>query len=562
MRIVVVSSRLTGPRRDAIARLAAPVGDVGFVAPGDLDGLADQDRPGAVLLDGPLPPPPAATAERLRAWVHGGTALLALGPGAGGGPSGGWAEVLLATAQPPVPPGEVYARVAEPDDPLVARVAPEFPVVDVFQALNPADHAMRPLLGVTYRFVDQAAVLAAERGAGRVVVSGLGNTDRALASPALATVLRRALRPVSGAAAPAASGGRALGVGVVGYGPFGGMGFVHGSAAAATAGLELVAACDTDPDRRKAAEHDFPGIRVHETVEELAADGEVDAVMVATPPAAHVPVVGALLRAGKHVACEKPLTFTVADADRLFALAAEHDRVLTVHQSRRWDRDFRAVRAAVDDGLLGDVFNVETFVGGFEHPCRAWHSEAAVSGGSVYDWGAHHVDWILQLIGSMPARVSATGHKRVWHDVTNLDQIRVRMHWDDGREAEFLASDVAAVRRPKFWVQGTAATLVGRYRDVAFEHLDPARGYVRLPAHHAEAPADLTLAAYRSGAGVAEGTLPLAPDDPFAFHRNLADHLLLGEPLAVVPQSVREVTAVLEAATRSAAEGGQPVDLR
>ncbi|MDQ6798003.1 MAG: Gfo/Idh/MocA family oxidoreductase, partial [Actinomycetota bacterium] len=254
--------------------------------------------------------------------------------------------------------------------------------------------------------------------------------------------------------------------------------------------------------------------------------------------------------------------FTVADADRLFALAADNDRVLTVNQSRRWDRDFRALRSVVDGGLLGDVFNVETFVGGFDHPCRAWHSDAIVSGGMVYDWGAHHVDWILQLLGSVPARVTATGHKRVWHDVTNLDQLRVRMHWEDGREAEFLASDVAAVRRPKFYVQGTTGTLVGRYQELAFERVDPARGYVRTHAHHAEAPAALTLSGYSSGAGVSEASVPLAAEMPFAFHRNLADHLLLGEPLAIGAQSGREVIAVLEAATRSASESGEPVDFR
>jgi predicted dehydrogenase len=216
----------------------------------------------------------------------------------------------------------------------------------------------------------------------------------------------------------------------------------------------------------------------------------------------------------------------------------------------------------VDEGLLGEVFNTETFVGGFEHPCRAWHSEAAVSGGLAYDWGAHHVDWILLLMGSVPARVSAVGHKRVWHDVTNLDQLRVRMRWDDGREAEYVASDIAAVRRPKFYVQGTAGTLVGQYRPVSFDRIDPARGYVSEAAHHAEAPADLVLARYRAGGGLEETSLPLEPEVPFAFHRNLADHLHLGEPLAVEPQSVREVVAVLEAASRSAAEGGQPVDFR
>jgi hypothetical protein len=97
---------------------------------------------------------------------------------------------------------------------------------------------------------------------------------------------------------------------------------------------------------------------------------------------------------------------------------------------------------------------------------------------------------------------------------------------------------------------------------VAFERIDPARGYVREAAHHAEAPAALMVARYQSGGGVVDAGLPLAPEEPFAFHRNLADHLHLGEPLAVTPQSVREVIAVLEAATRSAAEGGQPVDFR
>jgi hypothetical protein len=110
-------------------------------------------------------------------------------------------------------------------------------------------------------------------------------------------------------------------------------------------------------------------------------------------------------------------------------------------------------------------------------------------------------------------------------------------------------------------LQGTAGTLVGRYQDVVFERIDAARGYLREEAHHAEAPAALTLARYQSGRGVAESAVVPAPERRFAFHRNLADHLHLGEPLAVTAASARTVVAVLEAATRSAAEGGNPVTL-
>ena len=47
----------------------------------------------------------------------------------------------------------------------------------------------------------------------------------------------------------------------------------------------------------------------------------------------------------------------------------------------------------------------------------------------------------------------------------------------------------------------------------------------------------------------------------WGFHQNLADHLLLGEDLAVAPEQSRDVVAVLEAAHRSGAEGGSLIEL-
>jgi predicted dehydrogenase len=182
-----------------------------------------------------------------------------------------------------------------------------------------------------------------------------------------------------------------------------------------------------------------------------------------------------------------------------------------------------------------------------------------ISGGAIYDWGAHYLDWTLLLMGADPVRVTATGHKRVWRDVTNEDQVRVRLAWADGREAEFVHSDVAAVRRPKLYLQGTRGTLVGHYRPVTFESIEPGLGYRSHAAHHAEAPAALTLATYESRLGLREERVPLPAVADFAFHANLADHLLLGEPLAVPPDSVRDVIAVLDAAQRSLTAGGEPM---
>jgi predicted dehydrogenase len=549
MRVLVLSARLTDRRRDALRSLVPEPADFRFVGPGD----AAPEPAGfdAVLVDGPQPARSIATLRALRAAVEGGLPLVAIGA-APAEASGFWADFLGVMASPEPPAGEYFARVTPAHSHITLRITPEFTVVDRFTPLIPLGPG-KVVVDVSVALRDLAAVVETPVGGGRVVACGLGNTDAALRAPDLVQLLARALRPELHCC------GRNIGVGVIGYGPLGGMGYHHGLGVAETEGLELVAVVDPSIDRRKAAETDFPGVRTYASLNELVKDDDVEVAFVATPPAHHVTLTLALLRAGKHVACEKPLCLTLAEADQIVAAAAASGRALTVHQNRRWDPDFVAVRRAVEAGLLGQVFNVETFVGGYAHPCRTWHSDVEVSGGAVYDWGSHHVDWVLQLLGDGPRLVQAHGPKRVWHDVTNLDQLRVRMTWGDGREAEFLQSDVAAVRRPKFYVQGTAGTLVGHYRAITLENVEPGRGYVARPVHHAEAPAELLLARYESGYGISETRLPPALERPFAFHRNLADHLHMGEPLAVTPGSVRRVIAVLEAARRSSDQGGAAV---
>jgi len=549
---LIVTGRPEGDRLTALRHVLGA--SAALRRPGDH--VADLCAYHTVVLDGAQAGWHEDDVAALRSHVENGATLIAIGVV----PEHGSALHALLGAHagaPALPEGEVFAKVASHDDPLLRRIDEEFPVVDRFTPMTPLNGVMRPLLHVNVAHRDHAAALTGRLGRGRVVVTGLGNTDRALRVEPLVTLLRRAARGDEALSADE----KPLGVGIVGYGPYGGMGYAHGLAVRSTQGFALVAACDRAEDRRAAAEREFPGVRAVASAEEIAADPDVDVVIVATPPMLHYDLSMAMLRAGKHVVCEKPMCFTVDQADALIEAAHDAGAVLTVHQNRRWDQDFLALRRAVAGGSLGDLFNVETFVGGFEHPCRAWHSDETYSGGAVYDWGSHHVDWILQLLGDLPVAVTAHGHKRVWHDVTNHDQLPLRMAWGDGREAEFLQSDIAAVRRPKFYVQGTRGTVVGWYRSVAFERIEAGRGYVQEVAHHAEAPVELTAVRYDSGYGLVECHLPPAPEQRFAFHRNLADHLHLGEPLAVTPESVRRVVAVLEAATVSVQRGGGAVNV-
>lgn len=524
--VLLISTCAEGVRRAALASLCGGAGAhlaSAEVLPTDLG------RYQAVVLDG-VSWDGIAEGERVREWVRQGGSLLTI-------------------ASPSGRHGEWMARVSAPDHPATARLGREMALRDHFAPLRTEGEV---LVSVSLGHREEPAVRTMALGAGQLTTSALGSTVEALTHPDLARLLGRLLRRAGSTPGP-------VGLGIVGYGPYGGMGQRHGAAAAATDGLELVAACDSDPARRKAAETDFPGLVAYASYAEMLSDDNVAVVVVATPPVSHAPLARSALEAGCHVALEKPMCLTLAEARSLIGLASRQGLTLTVNQNRRWDPDYRVVKRVVECGLLGELFAMETFVGGFEHPCRAWHSEESISGGAVYDWGSHHLDWALQLMGSPPAVVSAHSHKRVWHDVTNVDQIRVHLAWPDGREAIFVQSDVAAIRKPKMYLQGSAGTLAGHYRSVVTERVDPTYGYSAERAHHAEAPVDLTLARYEPGLGLTETRLAPLPALTHPFHRNLADHLLLGEPLAVTPESVIPVITVLEAATRSAAGNGAPV---
>jgi len=365
--------------------------------------------------------------------------------------------------------------------------------------------------------------------------------------------VHRCLRHAAGlpAAAP-------LGVGLYGYGA---IGREHGAAVGETAGLELRGVCDRVAERRSQAHAAF-AVRAHAEARDLLADPAVEVVVVGVPPAAHAAAVLEALEAGKHVVCEKPFALRVEETDRMLAEAAGRGRLLTVYQSRRWDPDYVALREAVLRGAIGELFYMEAFIGGFGHPCSYWHSHEPISGGTIYDWGSHYFDWVLRLFREEVTAVSAVAHKRVWHDVTNSDQVRVDLMFAGGRQASFLQSDIAAAGKPKWYLLGTGGAIVGDWRYESVKARAWTGDLIEDRLAPSEAPAELTVHRPAGGGRTHRETLALRPRVRNGFYRNLADHLLLGEPLAVPAEEARRNVGVMEAAARSIAAGGRREEVR
>jgi len=376
----------------------------------------------------------------------------------------------------------------------------------------------------------------------------------------LQQVLYRLLRKLAGAtSAEKSSPEKTLGVGLLGYSPA--VGMLHGSGAAETTGLALRAICDLSPQRIAEARRDFATATIHHSAEMLCADDDVDLIVIATPPSSHAKLAIDLLNAGKHVVCEKPLALTAAETDAILEAAMRNNRFIGCHQNRRWDVDYMAIHNQIAQKRIGELFYSETFVGSFNHPCGYWHSHDAISGGTTFDWGAHYLDWMLSLIPETVTGVICTRQNRVWHDVTNADQERIQLRFAGGQEADFTHSDIAAARKPKWYMLGTEGAIVGDWRDITAYNANEMHYFDAHPIPSTEMPPDLRLYRHVQPDGeetnrTLEEKMVLPERPSYGFHHNLADHLLTGEPIVVPAEHSARVVAILETAVRSAEQGG------
>jgi len=374
-----------------------------------------------------------------------------------------------------------------------------------------------------------------------------GTEPATLRDPAVQRLIHRWLRRALGV-----NDGPPVRVGILGYGA---IGHEHSAAIAAVDGLVLAGVCDKSAERVAAARVFAPEVTAYADGDELLASSDVDLVVVSTPPNTHAEWALRALDAGKHVVVEKPFCLTTAEADEMIGAASSAGKSISVYQNRRWDADYLTVKRLVRSGAIGDVFHYESFVGGYGHPCNFWHSDEEVSGGAVYDWGSHFLDWILDLLPSPVLSVTAAAHKRRWYDVTNADHSRVTIAFADGAEAEFVHSDLAAAMKPKWYVLGTEGAIVGHWRHERVVSRSAIGTLVEDPLAASESPARITL--HAPDGSVTDVAVAPAPAVP--FHRELADHLLTGAPMSVTAAGSRRNISVMEAATTSARDGGRPV---
>jgi predicted dehydrogenase len=191
----------------------------------------------------------------------------------------------------------------------------------------------------------------------------------------------------------------------IGLGWWGG---VLAEAAARTNDVEVVTCFARSTEAREAfaAKH---GLAAAASLEDVLADDDVDALIIATPHGTHLEMVRLAAAAGKHIFIEKPITLTVAEGREVIAAVEEAGVTMVVGHHRRRSGANRRLRQLLDADALGVVHHVEAVmhVPKYQNPPEGWRMTPDESpAGAMTGLGVHMVDTFQYLLGPI-ARVSA-----------------------------------------------------------------------------------------------------------------------------------------------------------
>jgi predicted dehydrogenase len=170
---------------------------------------------------------------------------------------------------------------------------------------------------------------------------------------------------------------------------------------AALPGIELAWCCDPSEASRERVASAFPGARFTGDLDEVLADGSVDAVALATPVPTHAPLARRVLEAGKHCFVEKPLAQSAADAAAVVAAADRAGRTLMVGHLLEYHPGVVKLKELIDRGDLGRVLYI--------YGNRLNLGKLRADENALWSLGAHDVSVLLRLAGEEPYEVEARG---------------------------------------------------------------------------------------------------------------------------------------------------------
>lgn len=333
-------------------------------------------------------------------------------------------------------------------------------------------------------------------------------------------------------------------VGVIGYG-YWGPNLVRNFMETPNATVAMVS--DLRPERLGQVAQRYPTIRTTTRAEELIADEEIEAVVIATPVSTHYELALAALNAEKHVFIEKPMAATAHQCQRLIELAEQKRRVIHVDHTFVYTGAVRKIAELVARGDMGDIYYYDSTrvnLGLFQHDVNV-----------VWDLAVHDLSIMDYILPHKPIAVSATGISHVPGRPENVAYLT--LFFDNSLIAHINVNWLAPVKIRRTLIGGSQKMIM-------YDELEPSEK-VKIYDRGITLQAPQEAALYQLLVGYRTGDMWAPQIDLTEALRVEAAHFI-----ACIAQGARPLTdgyagwrvvRVLEAATQSIQQRGQVVPL-
>ncbi|MBD0384343.1 Gfo/Idh/MocA family protein [Paenibacillus sedimenti] len=168
--------------------------------------------------------------------------------------------------------------------------------------------------------------------------------------------------------------------------------------------IRIQAVCDTSAFLAEQVAKELNGIAWYTDYKKLIKDESIDLVYVAVPPKFHHPIALAVLEAGKHILCEKPLANSLEEAIDLAEAAQKAGVVHAINFGVFYGASFRELAQRVQEGYVGDVRRIELHTHFHQWP-REWQQTPWIGGreqgGFVREVFPHYIQMIQRLFGKL-----------------------------------------------------------------------------------------------------------------------------------------------------------------
>jgi predicted dehydrogenase len=314
--------------------------------------------------------------------------------------------------------------------------------------------------------------------------------------------------------------------------------------------FEIVAGCDIDKERIRAAKEKLPSCRFYGKPEEFLKDTEVELISIATRSPDHTAHAIRALATGKYVFLEKPIALTYAEAKKLKKVSAKYHGRLYLRHNRRYEAPFNHIREIIAGGALGNIYEVKLHRHGYQRR-NDWQTIIGCGGGQLNNWGPHIIDHALRFLESPVAKV--------WSDLKNIaaagdaeDHLKIVLTGENGRIVDIEISGGAAIPQPEYVIFGAKGALVCQDNTITMKYIDPKQKPLKIKAYPDNPPLNGVFGNAETLKWV-EKSIPVAPKTGYDVHhiwKGLYEAIREGKPYPITIDEAIEVVRVTELAKR------------